>query len=290
MKPPAFRYARPATLAEALELLAAAGDDAKVLAGGQSLVPLLNLRLAEPKILVDINRIPGLADVRREDGWIRVGALVRHRALETSASARAAEPMLGRAAREIGHLAIRTRGTIGGSLTHADPAAEWPLVAVALGATIKLRSATNERVVEARRFFTGPLTTVAAPDEIATEVAFPAAATGGFGFRELSRRPGDFAVVAVACRVALDGGARCSHAALAVAGAHDVPLHVAAVDRVLAGTSGEEAAIREAADAAAKAVDPSGDVHGSADYRRRMVAVLARRALRDAFGRPEVAV
>ena len=289
MKPPAFRYARPATLGEALELVARAGGDAKVLAGGQSLLPLLNARLAAPKLLVDLNRVPDLAYVRRENGWLRVGALARHRVLETSAEARAAEPMLARAAREIGHLAIRTRGTIGGSLAHADPAGEWPLLAVALGATLTLRSAARERTVEARRFFTGRFTTVAAPDEIVTEVAFPAATSGGFGFRELSRHPGDFAVVAVACRVTVDAASRCSRAALAVGGADDVPLHVPAVDDVLAETSGEEAAIREAAEAAAKAVDPSDDVHASADYRRRMVAVFARRALREAFGRPEVA-
>src|SRR5215469_11567787 len=200
MKPPAFEYARPETLDEAIALIAEHGDAAKLLAGGQSLMPMLNLRLAEPRLLIDVNRIPELAGVGRDNGSIRIGAMTRHRELEASCEAADAEPLIARAAREIGHLAIRSRGTIGGSIAHADPAAEWPLLAVALNAQIELRSSSGPRTVAARDFFVGPFTTSARPDEILTAVIFPAAPAGsGFGFQELCRRPGDFAIVAAAC-------------------------------------------------------------------------------------------
>ena len=284
MKPPSFLYACPRSLDEALALLAEHGEDAKVLAGGQSLVPMLNLRLAGPKMLVDLNRIQELSYARRDGGTLRIGAMTRHRDLETSAEAALAEPLLPRAAREIGHLAIRNRGTIGGSVAHADPAAEWPLVAVALDARLTLRSSSAARTVGAREFFAGPLTTVLGPTEILTEVAFPIpAAGGGFGFRELSRRPGDFAIVAVACRVAREGSGICVGATLAVGGAHGTPIHVAEVEDILKGSRGEADALRGAAEAVSRAVDPGSDVHGSADYRRRMAGVLARRALGEAF-------
>jgi carbon-monoxide dehydrogenase medium subunit len=283
MKPPSFLYACPRSLAEALALLAEHGEDAKVLAGGQSLVPMLNLRLAGPKVLIDINRIPELSYVRRDGATLQVGAMTRHRDLEVCAEAAMAEPLLPRAAREIGPLAIRNRGTIGGSLAHADPAAEWPLVAVTLDARLTLCSSTGARTVGAREFFAGPLSTVLEPTEVLIEVAFPTAAPGGFGFRELSRRPGDFAIVAVSCRVAREGSGVCIAATLAVGGAHGTPIHVAEVEDILEGSRGEAEALRAAAEAVRLAVDPGSDVHGSADYRRRMAAVLARRALADAF-------
>ena len=290
MKPPAFLYAAPRSLDEALAALREHGSEAKVLAGGQSLVPMMNLRLAEPRVLIDLNRVPELAYLRCENGSVRVGAMARHRAVEGSGEARRAEPLLARVAREIGHLAIRSRGTVGGSLAHADPAAEWPLVAVLLDAPIMLRSTVRSRSVPAREFFVGPLTTAAEPDEILTEIAFPSAPAGSrFGFAEVTRRPGDFAIVAVACRVTIDASHRCRTATLAVAGVHDTPLHVPRVERALVGSSGEDGALREAAAAAAQAVEPASDVHGSAAYRRRMVAVLARRALREAFDSAEAA-
>jgi CO/xanthine dehydrogenase FAD-binding subunit len=285
MKPPSFLYACPRSLDEALGLVAEHGSEAKLLAGGQSLVPILNLRLAEPKALIDLNRVTEISGIRRENGALAIGAMTRHREVEASPEALAAEPLLARAAKEIGHLAIRTRGTIGGSLAHADPAAEWPLVAVLLGAEITLRSKARTRRVAAREFFLGPLTTSTEPDEILVEVSFPAAKPASrFGFCELTRRPGDFAIVAIACRLTLDDGGFCRNAALAVGGAQGIPLHVPAVERVLAGGRGEEAALREAGEIVARAVDPGNDVHGSADYRRRMASVLTRRALREAFG------
>ncbi|MET0154267.1 MAG: xanthine dehydrogenase family protein subunit M [Candidatus Binatia bacterium] len=287
MKPPSFLYACPRSLDESLALLAEHGEGAKLLAGGQSLVPLLNLRLAEPRVLIDLNRLSELSYVRRDGGALRIGAMTRHRDLEISAVVAVAEPLLARAAREIGHLAIRNRGTIGGSLAHADPAAEWPLVAVALDAQLTLRSVAGARTMAARDFFVGPLTTALEPTEMLTEVAFPAAPPdSGFGFSELSRRPGDFAIVAVACRVVRDESGACRASTLAVGGAHGTPIHVAEVEGILRGSHGEADALRSAAEAVTRRVDPGSDVHGSADYRRRMAGVLARRALGEACAVP----
>ncbi len=283
MKPPNFLYARPDTLEDALRLLSEHGTGAKLLAGGQSLVPMLNLRMAEPKLLIDMNRVAELSGIERENGKLRIGALTRHRALETSREAAQAEPMIARAAREIGHLAIRNRGTIGGSIAHADPSAEWPLLAVALDARVELRSTARTRTVAAREFFTGPFTTAAGADEILTAVEFPCAPQqSGFGFQELCRRPGDFAIVAAAGRVRMRDG-RCIGATLAIGGADATPRHIAEIDRIVAGSRGEDAVVREAAAAAARVLDPSGDIHASAEYRRKMAAVLVTRALREAF-------
>lgn len=287
MKPAPFTYARPDSLDEALTLLQAGGEDTKLLAGGQSLVPLLNLRMASVDGLVDLNRLDELAYIRRESDTLNIGAMTRHRQIEVSAEVEAAQPLLTRAAAEVGHLAIRNRGTIGGSLVHADPAAEWPLVAVALDARFVLRSQEATRTVPAREFFVAPLMTAIAPQEILCEVRFPVAPAGAvWGFQELCRRPGDFAIVAVACQVIVADDGRCAAAALAVGGAHDTPLHVAEVALTLTGTRADDAAaIDQAAQRAADAVEPSGDVHGSAEYRRRMVKVLGVRALREAWGK-----
>ncbi|MEA2623976.1 MAG: aerobic carbon-monoxide dehydrogenase medium subunit [Candidatus Binatota bacterium] len=281
MKPGRFAYACPRTLDEALAL--AANGEAKCLAGGQSLMPMLNLRLARVEALIDLNRVPELARLERRDGILQVGATVRHRALEESPIARELQPLVPRAAREIGHLAIRNRGTIGGSLAHADPAAEWPLVAALLDAEVTLASAGGARKLPARDFFLGPLTTAASPSEIVTAITFPAAAAGTrFAFHKLCRRPGDFAIVAVAAAIRLDANGRCVAASLAVGGAHDVPLRARAAEGILTGSGGEIDAIRSAADAAARDCEPGSDVHGSAAFRRRMVTVLAARAIREA--------
>lgn len=284
MKPPPFSYACPDSVDEALALLAEAGDGAKLLAGGQSLVPLLNLRMAWTDAVIDLNRLSELDFIVQENGTLRVGALTRHRTLEVSDTVRTAQPLMARAASEVGHLAIRNRGTIGGSLVHADPAAEWPLVAVTLDAELLLRSHTGSRTVAARDFFVGPLTTTIEPDELLCEIRLPVAPERTrWGFQELCRRPGDFAIAAVACQLTLDDSQTCRAACLAVAGAHDVPLAVADVADRLVGSRGEDAALAEAADTAAAAVDPPSDVHGSADFRRRMVRVLSRRALDQAW-------
>ncbi|MEW6300975.1 MAG: xanthine dehydrogenase family protein subunit M [Thermodesulfobacteriota bacterium] len=286
MKPPKFVYARPDSVEEALALLAGGGEGTKVLAGGQSLVPLLNLRMAEVAALIDINGLSALSFIALEGGSLRVGALTRHRQLEVSETVRAAQPLLSRAAAEVGHLAIRNRGTVGGSLAHADPAAEWPLVAVTLDAQLVLRSQHTTRTVPARDFFLAPLTTAIEPRELLCEVRFPPGpGQSAWGFQELCRRPGDFALAAVACHLSLDHNKVCTAAAVAVGGAHTVPLWVAEAGEVLRGSRGEEEAVREAAEKAAAAVDPPSDVHASAEYRRRMVKVLTARALREAWAR-----
>lgn len=286
MKPAPFTYARPGSLDEALALLRAGGEDAKLLAGGQSFVPLLNLRMASVDAVVDLNRLDELAYIRREDDTLCIGAMTRHRQIEVSAEVEAAQPLLTRAAAEVGHLAIRNRGTIGGSLVHADPAAEWPLVAATLDAQLVLRAQAATRTLPAREFFLAPLTTAIEPHEILCEVRFPVAPAGAvWGMQELCRRPGDFAIVAVACQLTLADDGRCAAAALAVGGAHGTPLHIPEVDAILGGSAADEEAIARAAEKVAESVDPSGDVHGSADYRRRMVKVLSARALREAWGK-----
>jgi len=242
--------------------------------------------MAEADAIIDISSLSDLSFVALENGTLRVGALARHRQLEISETVRSAQPLLSRAAAEIGHLAIRNRGTIGGSLAHADPAAEWPLLAVTLGAKLMVRSKRSSRTVSARDFFVGPLTTVLQPDEMLTEVRFPIY-TGRalWGFQELSRRPGDFAITAIACQIVLDKDGLCASAALGVAGAHSTPLAIPEVEKVLAGSRGEIESLREVAERAAAAVEPSSDLHGSADYRRRIVKVLTERALREAWSK-----
>ncbi len=284
MKPPPFTYACPRSVADALALLAQSGAEAKLLAGGQSLVPLLNLRMVWTEALIDLNQLTELDFIIQENGTLRVGALTRHHTLEVSDVVRAAQPLLARVAAEVGHLAIRNRGTIGGSLVHADPAAEWPLAAVTLDAQLLLRSQADSRTVAARDFFIGPLTTAIEPHELLCEIHFPIAPERTvWGFQELCRRPGDFAVAAVACQLALDDSQVCTAAAVAVGGAHAIPLAIAEAAAALVGGKGEAAAITEAAEKAAAAVDPPSDVHGSADFRRRMVKVLTQRALTEAW-------
>lgn len=286
MKPSRFAYACPRTVDDALALLAQHGDEAKILAGGQSLVPLLNLRMANVNALVDVNRLTELSFVTRENGTLHVGALTRHRQLEVSEEASTALPLLSRAAAEVGHLAIRNRGTIGGSLVHADPAAEWPLVAVVLDAQLVLRSLSRTRTVAARDFFLAPLTTAIEPNELLCEIRFPVVSNPtAWGFQEFCRRPGDFAIAAVACQLTLDGNRICTAVSLAVGGAHATPLLVAEVGKTLQGGHGEETALQQAAEIAAAAVEPPSDVHGSSEYRRRLVKVLTVRALKEAWGK-----
>jgi carbon-monoxide dehydrogenase medium subunit len=245
----------------------------------------MNFRFIAPKVLIDLNRVSELSFIRREGERLHVGAMTRHRALESSEEARDAEPLLARAACEIGPLAIRNRGTIGGSIAHAHPAAEWPLVAVALDAQLTLRSASQSRSISAREFFVGPIRNAAAADEILTQIVFRSAGSSSrFGFCELSRRPSDLPIVAVACRISLNESGACCAATLAVGGADEVPRHIGGAEQILIGTRGEPNALQEAADVAAKAVAPRSDVHASANYRRRMVAVMTRRALGQAFG------
>lgn len=279
MKPPVFRYVAARSVKEALDQLGRSDGEGKVLAGGQSLTPMLNFRLAHPSLLVDINRVPGLDEIQKDDGGLVIGALVRHRAIETSAIVRERLPILTAAAEQIGHLAIRNRGTFGGSLAHADPAAEWPMLALLLDAELRTARPSGTRKIAAKDFFVSVMTTALDADEILTDVRLPGtAAHTGWGFEELSRRHGDFAIAAVAALVTLDKGV-CKEARISLGGVAGTPVRATAAEAALRGQRLDEGVLRQAADRAKEAADPSSDVHGSADYRRHLVTVLARRAL-----------
>ena len=285
MKPPPFDYCCPETLEEALALLAEHGEDAKVIAGGQSLVPMLNLRALHPGVLIDINRLPGLDYISLEDGQLRIGALARHKAVLESAAVGQASPLMAAAYPYVSHGPIRNRGTLCGNLCHNDPASEMPAVAVACGAEMVLQSASGTRSVAAEDFFTGALETAAEANEMLVEVRVPQAPAGqGAGFHEVSARKGDFAYVAVGATVELDGGA-CSAVRIACAGVGDGPHRARAAEDALTGAAPGDDAFRAAAAAAAESIDPSEDFHADADYRRDLVRSLTRRALADAASR-----
>ncbi len=287
MKPAPFRYARPGGLDEALALVDAHADDAKLLAGGQSLIPAMNFRLATPAMLIDLNDVRELAYLTSGDGWLRIGGMTRQRAVERSADAARLAPLLAEAMPFIAHPAIRNRGTVGGSLAHADPAAELPAVMLALDATFTLRRAGGARTVPADDFFIGLFTTAVEPGELLAEVAIPPRAPRtGEAFEELSRRHGDFALVGVAVSVVLDGDGRCAAARIALLSVGDQPTLAAQAAAALVGRAPSPEAIGAAADAAAHAdIDPPSDIHASAAYRRQLAAVLTRRALTRAFER-----
>jgi aerobic carbon-monoxide dehydrogenase medium subunit len=282
MKLPDFKYEAPATVAEATGLLAEHQDEATLLAGGQSLIPLLALRLAHPAVLVDINGLDELSGVSVTDGRVAIGALTREYMAEESETVAAAVPLLAAALPLIGHEAIRNRGTIGGSLAHADPAAELPAVARALDAELVVRSESDERVIPASEWFEGYLTTSRRPDEILVEVRFPVAEPGtGVAFQEVARRHGDFAMVGLAASLTLTDGT-ISDARLAFSGVADVPVRAAEAESLLVGQQPSAELFAEAARRAAAALDPPADLHGSSDYRKKVAATLVRRGLRAA--------
>jgi len=276
MKPPPFTYVAPTSLDEAVEALAEHGEDAKVLAGGQSLIPLLSLRLARPTALIDLNGVTELASIE-VNGSTTIGAMTRHRAVERSADIARHQPLVAAAVPYIGHSAIRTRGTVGGSLAHADPAAELPAVALALDATFEARSTRATRVIHAADFFVGYFTTALEPDEVLTRVTFPNAAPNtGVSVQEMARRHGDFAMVAAIASVTIGGNTR-----IALINVADRP--VRAHEAEVAMQSG--APIDEVADLATRDLDPTADLHASAAYRRSVARVLVRRALTEATER-----
>jgi carbon-monoxide dehydrogenase medium subunit len=285
VKPPAFEYTAVRSAEEAVAELAQHGDDAKVLAGGQSLLPILNMRLAAPGRLVDLNRVGELAFVAARDGGVALGAMTRQRAAERHALVAAQVPLLADALPWVGHFQIRNRGTVGGSLSHADPAAELPAVAVCLDARLTIRGPRGERVIGADAFFLGPMTTVLDPAELLTEVWFPAAARGSGGaWLELARRHGDYALCGVAAVVTL-AGERVGEARLALSGVGDRPVRAREAEQLLAGEPLTAARLADAAEAVRRAIDPGGDIHATAAYRRRVAGVLATRALRQAAAR-----
>jgi aerobic carbon-monoxide dehydrogenase medium subunit len=286
LKPPRFDYLAPASLDEALAALAEHGDAAKVLAGGQSLVPLLNFRLVRPGYLIDLNDIPGLAYIRQENGHVAIGALTRQRALETSALIRDRVPLLADAMPQIGHVQIRNRGTIGGSLAHADPAAELPAVVAALDGELVVRSARSERVLRAEEFFVAYLTTALDPTELLVEVRLPVVPPRtGTAFLEVSRRHGDFALVGVAASVTLDDAGVCTRCAIALIGVGPAPVVARAAAQRLVGATPTIEALADVGQLAAADLRPDGDLHASSQYRRHVAAVLTRRALTRALER-----
>ena len=285
MKPAAFEYYRPRTLDEALLLLAEHGSEAKPLAGGQSLIPAMNFRLATPSVLVDLNAIDHLSHITEHDGGLRIGGMTRQRALERSAAVARHAPLVAATMPFVAHAAIRTRGTLGGSLAHADPAAELPAVMLALDARFTLQQQVGSRSVSASDFFVGLFTTAIEPGELLVEVDVPGLPPGsGVAFQEISRRHGDFALAGAAALVSLDGAGRCTRARVALLSLSDRPVVAEHVSTTLVGHTPSPEAIRAAADAAAEHdIDPTSDLHASSAYRRHLAAVLTRRVLERAF-------
>ena len=280
MKLPPFEYATPATLAEAVALLASSGGTAKPIAGGQSLLPTMAFRLAAPALLVDLRKLPDLDRIAIEDDSVRLGAKVRWRDIEDDARLRTAHPLLVAAIAHVAHYQIRNRGTVGGSLAHADPAAEMPGIAVTCDAELTLAGSSGSRVVRAADFFLGPLSTALADDELIVEVRLPPwPAKRRWAFEEFSRRRGDFALAAVAVFYDVDEAGRAGNAHVGVIGACHRAHRLAQAEAALNGRVIDESAIRAAASAAAAAVDPPEDLHASAAYRRSLVGTLLERAL-----------
>ncbi|MBI2756869.1 MAG: xanthine dehydrogenase family protein subunit M [Chloroflexi bacterium] len=295
MKPPRFEYFSPRSLSETVAILAEHGDGAKVLAGGQSLLPLLNMRLARPSVLVDINRVSRLDTVRPHGtGGVAIGATVRQRSLHGDPTLLDRLPILGTASQFIGHQQIRSRGTICGSLAHADPAAELPALAVALEAEMVASSASGERVLPAADFFVDYLTTVLEPTEVLTEVRFPGPPAGmRWAFLEMSRRHGDFALAGVVAGLSTsDDGSSIKAARLVVFGVAGTPVRASAVEAALVGQPPTDSVLTDAAAEATRLLDPPADVHGSGAYRRALAQTLTVRALqacRESHGTAEPA-
>ena len=284
MKPAPFDYYAPTSVADAVALLADLQDEAKVLAGGQSLVPLLALRLTVVGHLIDLNRVDGLHDIDHRPGSVVVGAMVRHGALSDDDKLRSSVPLLARAAPYIGHFQIRNRGTLGGSLAHADPAAELPAVAVALNAMVNVRGDAGARHVPASEFFSSIFTTTLEADEIIESVEFPVwSGRTGFSVQELARRAGDFAIAGVACGVCLADDGTVEHAAFGLFGLGPTPLEPEAAVQAVHGCRPDDLDVREIGALAVHDLDPPDDIHATGAVRRRVGAVLVARALTEAI-------
>lgn len=286
MKPGPFEYHAPQSLDDALALLEHHGIDAKVLAGGQSLVPLLNFRLARPDHLIDINGLAELGGIERRDGWLRVGALTRLSALERSPVVTRHWPMISEALEQVAHLQIRNRGTVGGSVAHADPSAELPAVLCALDASFVVRSLSNARVVSAAEFFLGPLVTALEAEELLVRIDVPPAPPpAGQAFLEHARRHGDFAVGGAAAMIELGSDRRCRSVAIAMLGAGATPIRARLAEERLLGRGVDEKTALSAAACATDEIEPTGDIHGSTSYRRQVVRTMTARAILAAAAR-----
>ncbi len=286
MKPAPFQYHDPQTIDEAVSLLDQLGDDAKVLAGGQSLVPMMNFRLARPRHLVDINRVSRLDHVRKDNHSLVIGALARQRTIEFSELVKLHNPLLIEASHHIGHPAIRNRGTVCGSLAHADPAAEWPALALVMDATLVARSREGQRRIPASEFFSSYFLTCLDPRELLVEVDVPPLPSGaGFSFLEVSRRHGDFALVGVAIWLTADSSGICTNCGIALAGVGSCAVRAYAAEQRLKGERLSDSVFREVADAIPDELDPTSDLHASAEYRRKVAGVIVRRGLETAAQR-----
>lgn len=286
MKPAPFEYTAPGSLEEVLDLLAQHGDEAKVIAGGQSLMPMLAMRLARPSWLVDLNGVSSLDTIDDRGDMLAFGAMVRERDAERSRLVADRTPLLAEALPFIGHVSIRNRGTIGGSMAHADASAELPAVALATNAELVGRGPGGERVIPAEDFFVGHFTTALADDECLVEVRVPTGPVGaGWSFREIARRFGDFAIVGVAAMVALDGNQTIDNARICFFGVAGQPVRAREVESALAGAPVSDETFRAAAADAVRDLEPASDMHGSSEFRRHLAEVTVRRALNDAAAR-----
>ncbi len=287
MKPAPFRYAAPESVAETLALLRAYGHDGKVLAGGQSLVPLLNMRLARPAVIIDLNRVRELSYIKEEHGEIAVGAMTRQREAELSPLVRRKVPLLAEALGYVGHPQIRNRGTIGGSIAHADPSAELPAVAAVLQAKMVVRRPKGKRVLTPEEFFLAYLTTALEPDELLVEVRFPVMAKAGTAFLEVARRHGDYALAGVAAVVSMSGE-QVGTCRLAFTGVGPGPVRIHQAEAAVTGNRLSDRVLHDVRQTVEERLDPDSDVHASAAYRKHVAGVLAMRALQLAAKRTPV--
>src|SRR5499427_7477123 len=286
MIPAAFDYRRPTSLAEAARLLAAHADDAKILAGGHSLVPMMKLRLATPTMLIDIGRLSELTGIREQSGTLIIGAGTTHYAAESSALLRQRCPLLAETAAAIGDVQVRNRGTIGGSLSHADPAADWPAAILALGAELKLRGPKGERSVEAEKFFLGPMSTAVEPTEVLTEISVPVLERRcGSAYQTMTQQASGFAIVGVAVWLKVSGQNRCEDIGIGVTGLSDKPFRAHGVEEPLRGKKLTPKLIEESASQIATGIDPLADLHASAEFRAHLACVYASRAIQEAAKR-----
>jgi carbon-monoxide dehydrogenase medium subunit len=282
MKPAKFEYVAPTTVDAAIEALLAANGEGKILAGGQSLLPLLNFRMARPALLVDLNRIKGLSFIELRDDRVAIGALTRHRELEQSLLIASKLPVMAAAMRHVAHLAIRNRGTIGGSLSHADPAAELPMLSLFYDATLTVQGPTGRRTIAAEDFFVDALTNCLEVEEIVVQIEFPVLRHDGWAFEEVARRFGDFALASIAVSVR-QSGTRIDDARVAVMGVADTPLRLRAVEKELGAINIDEQTPDRFSELVTSGVSCNGDLHASAEYRRHLLGQLSRRAMQTAL-------